>query len=729
VRAAWGFARDLFPHDGALPRTLHTAVVCWAGITGMGTLLGALGALTAPPLLAGVAALALALSLPKTRSALLCLCAGQRSAGPAEVKGALGAGARATAGGRVEAAWLAFWGAVLAFWAGRAVVGGLLELPTDWDTLMYHLPLVDHFLQARGLYSEDCAVWYNPCNNELVGLWMVAPFSGDFLIALNNLPAGIVFVLATVGLGGQLGLGRGLGHLTALAALANFAVVRQLLDAGNDVPVAGFLLAALSYGLRYVRAGHRPDLLLASTSLGLGAGVKYFALGPATAVGTALVLAAGLLRGPRQAGRVLVVGLLGALLGGGFWYARNAVRTGLPLYPMGLGSANDPLLEMYPDPWGSTLLGNGRPEVLPLVERALWQFAGPCHYVAFLLLPALVLGLAATAVVCGCRDRKVEGTFRLVLCIVLVGSGLALGATPFGAETLPGSLNMLQGGYSPVRFGLCFYSLTLLALALLLQDFSRVLGSFLAWVAPAPERAARLLVAFLAHLPQAAFAAAALYQAFTVFRGPLPGDLGTAALLGANLLLAGWVVWLAWLAWPGLRRGLALALGLGCCAAAGWAADALGQRWHARFAGHYDRLLHTKTFGTLAARGPAETRICALSYRYYPLLGSGRQFRVCQPKRVRDLPALLEYLRAHDLTTIAVLNADPFENGTYRDRAEWLRRSPGLFEPLRPDQTLSLFRVDRRAVEEALRPPEGKAASGTGGSAAHPAHHEELVTP
>jgi len=704
-----------------LASVLHTVVVCWACITGLSILLGALGILASPPLLAGGAALGLVLSFKEGRSFLVRLCSGrQRAVLSAIDSGCVlapeGLTTSAGIGAGNEVCWLVLWGAVLAFWVGRVIVGGLLELPTDWDTLMYHVPILDNFLQAHSLYSQDCAVWYDPSNNELFGLWMVAPFSGDFLIALNNLPAVILFVLATIGLGRQLGLRGNSCHLTALAALANFAVVRQLLDAGNDVPVAAFVLAALFYGLRYIRASHPPDLLFASICLGLGSGIKYYALGPAAVVGAALVLAALLLRGPRSAGRMLVIGLLGTLLGGGFWYVRNAVLTGLPLYPKGLAPANDPLLEIYPEPWRSTLLGSSRPEVLPLLEKALWQFAGPCHALAFLLLPASVLGLAATGLVGRYRGDKIEGTYRLVLCFILVGSGLALGITPFAAETLPGSLNMLQGGYSPIRFGLCLYSLSLLALAVLLQDLSQVLRAFIGWVAAKRSwtsldgsmrrRMGRLLAIFLVHLPQAAFAGAAFYQAYSIFQRRLPGNLGTACLVGANLLLASWVVRFSWLAWPGLRRGLVAALGIGCCATAGWAADTLSLHWHERFTGHYDRLLHTGTIGKLAALDPTTTRICALSYRYYPLLGSGRQFRVCQPKRVPDLADLLEYLQAHDLTIIAALNVDPFENGPYRDQAEWLRQNPRLFPPLHADRTLSLFRVDRSVLAETLQSPQ-----------------------
>jgi hypothetical protein len=81
------------------------------------------------------------------------------------------------------------WLLVLSFWAARVLLEGLPNFPRDFDSLMYHIPLIDHWLQAGSLYAPDCPLWYNASNNELLRLRIVAPFSGDFLVALNNVPA------------------------------------------------------------------------------------------------------------------------------------------------------------------------------------------------------------------------------------------------------------------------------------------------------------------------------------------------------------------------------------------------------------------------------------------------------------------------------------------------------------------------------------------------------------
>lgn len=77
------------------------------------------------------------------------------------------------------------WALALAFLLARVIEGEFWRFPSDWDTLTYHLLLVVQWLQRHSLYAPDEGNWANPGNNELIGLWCVAPFSGDFLISLT----------------------------------------------------------------------------------------------------------------------------------------------------------------------------------------------------------------------------------------------------------------------------------------------------------------------------------------------------------------------------------------------------------------------------------------------------------------------------------------------------------------------------------------------------------------
>ncbi len=134
----------------------------------------------------------------------------------------------------------------------------------------------DQWLQTRSLYAPRDAFWFNPGNNELVGLWVVAPFSGDFLIGLINLPGAILLSLGSIELARQVGLGRVYAFLAGLAAASTHVIFRQLTDAENDIAVAGLFLVSINYAIRHARSGAPGDLLLGATAIGLLAGIKYY---------------------------------------------------------------------------------------------------------------------------------------------------------------------------------------------------------------------------------------------------------------------------------------------------------------------------------------------------------------------------------------------------------------------------------------------------------------------
>jgi hypothetical protein len=557
---------------------------------------------------------------------------------------------------------------------------------------MYHLPLVDKWLQARSLYVPDFSHWYNPGNNELIALWLVAPFSGDFLVSLNNLPSVVLLAASMAELARQIQLPRGWCNLAALAALANVVVVKQLTDAENDVAVAAPFLACLAYGLRHARQGRLADLVLASTCLGLLAGVKYYALGYAAVAGTALVLLAVCSGGWRAGVRAVVVAVAGAMLLGGYWYLRNLWISGTPVFPLGMTRDTNLMAEMYPNIWRSTLLGNDNPEVPALLLHAVGAMAGLLYLVAACAAP-ITVGWAAAC----CLRRRIGPTQRLIRGVLggaLVGTGLVLGSTPFGAETTPGTLDMLRGAYQPVRFGLCFLSLVVLALVVLLTDVSRWLRRSLVRA----DRWRRLGAWAVEYGPKALFAGAVLMQMRLALGGQAHLELTESLLLAANVLMAGVLAAILRYGWPA-RWGL-VGITLGAAALAGVAVGTgwLAGRWHEGFAAHYDLMFGADAVSRLEELSGDGSRVCVLDYRPYPFFGSRRRIAVCQPLGVPSRPWLLEYYRVQGVDFVVVVVRDPFSRGRYEGLHDWHRKHPEWFEPLGSGPGAWLFRVERSAL-------------------------------
>ncbi|MFV0443217.1 MAG: hypothetical protein ACK5Q5_06575, partial [Planctomycetaceae bacterium] len=630
-------ARRLYPFDAVLQVAMHVLVLGWTWLVVAGCALGACGLLNAMSLAGGVLVLA---------GATYCWSRCYEDAG-LEVEPPMTRGNGSTWG--TLAGWIV-WTSVASVSAGLVVIRGVIRFPGDWDTLMYHLPLIDLWLQTGSLYVPECAVWHAPGNNELWGLWWAAPFSGDFWAGLINIPAGLLLALGTFEFAGRLGISHLLRHACTLAATGSYVVLLQMTNAKNDIAVAGLFMTGLAYGARHLQGGSRRDLVFAGVALGLVAGIKYYALGYAGAAWLLLVSAWWLRKGVRAA--LQLGGLLGALMiaPAGYWYARNTWNTGAPLYPLGYSGANAEELEsrLQRSLGGSSFLGSGRSELWRRYLDAVWLDGGPCQTVAILVLPFSLLWLMGGEIL-SLRTRRDSGAVGLRAGVVLgtLVSWLSFAATPFTVD--PENESLLRSTVLVVRFSLVPQSLSVVALAVALSDVQ-------AWVTR--------------HIGGHAGSCAG---------GLLPLLFGTTALWSFSrntirVFDGEWLVLLiafdAALLLFGIRR-LSITFGrghttfrrvlkTGCLTLGMGGAIAitqwLSEGWHGGFARHYDLRFGTRMFSRLEAMERLRPSVAALPFRYYPFFGSRRQFRVHRPLRVMSLDYLFRFLVVNEIDLIAVVH-------------------------------------------------------------------------
>jgi hypothetical protein len=560
----------------------------------------------------------------------------------------------------------------------------LLRFPDDWDTLMYHLPLVDHWLQAQDLYASAGLRWSDPGNNELLALWLVAPFSGDFLHALNNLPAAILLACGAFELGKHVGLASTWRHLTSLAAVTNFVVFRQVTDAENDVAVAACFITFLGYAYRYSDGRRRADLVLGAVTLGILAGVKFYALGYAGAAG---ITALALLWRRHDRGvafRAAAIGMIGCVVFGGYWYVRNWIAGGSPLYPIGAPVESGRAAGGYPDLWATTFLGNGRPELPGLTLQAVWGMTGPCHLIGLVGLPISFVWLLASARGDRCGEPVAAGQrdLRLTLAAATLAAGFVWGITPFAVEDAPGTLNQMHWQYCPVRYGMCFLTLSVIAAAVTLQDLGTGMKRFVlrARAVGIPGKGARLAGEVLGVISLAAFAGGVLVQTRLAADPRLHGHLADELLVGGNALLL--ALNLRWVCSLRHRRLTTVAVGLlGVVAVFG--ITSLARQWHAGFIPHYDKMLGRGVFRHIAETQPPGTTICVLDMRAYPFFGSFRQFRVCQPPLVGSYKWWISYKSNHDVKLLAARFDVGGEFQGWRLVRLWIVEHPEAFVPVK----------------------------------------------
>ena len=300
----------LVPAGEGVLRLLAWLVVAWAQVAGVLLLLGAVHALYPGSVLAAEAVVAVA-------------CARFLPPGRALARPRLGWPALLTIGAVA---------AVIAYWAAYSVGAPSAE----FDSNRYHIVNVAHWLSSHETWSLPFAqpsdhTALEPGNGEIVSLWLMLPFGDDRLAYTTNLAAALLLAVAAAALVRELGGRAWTGGVAALSILlSTFVATAFPHSILTDLWAVGGIAAAVALGLAASRLGLGRLWALAGVAAGLSAGTKYADLVPAAATLVVLLVAA---RAPRRSA-LLAAG--GAAAAAGFWYVRNALITGDPVYPQGL---------------------------------------------------------------------------------------------------------------------------------------------------------------------------------------------------------------------------------------------------------------------------------------------------------------------------------------------------------------------------------------------------------
>jgi hypothetical protein len=310
-----------------LHAVLGTAVVFWAVSTVGLEILGTAGAIRPGALLIlGAVALAAGWGIRRSFPAIDRDSLGQRS---------------------MSAEATFSWDAVagLALLLSAALVLGmrslLLAVKVVSDGPIYHLYFAVRWWKAGRLFlvaapfGENAATYF-PANGDLWFTWLITAWGGDRLARVGQAPFLVLASLAAFGCARLLGAGRS----ASLVATCWFASSTPLLLYSfepnvDTIFVAGYLIAAFFF-LRASRDPNDPfaifhGALAAGEALGTKAvGVVF--VPPLLAVAIAVILFQSVPVRTKLA-RTLVV-LFAPLLTGGYWYFRNTLLTGNPVYPL-----------------------------------------------------------------------------------------------------------------------------------------------------------------------------------------------------------------------------------------------------------------------------------------------------------------------------------------------------------------------------------------------------------
>ena len=294
-----------------------------------------------------------------------------------------------TAGLTVLAAWkrsrlLQAWGElrrlflpILSFARGHpihagafALVLGLIGLrmavnvwffpPYVWDVLTYHLPKVAEWVQHGDLHVPDLPVarvfW--PAGFELLQAWWCVFSHGDAVVEMPGLLFYALACMSVFAVSRQLQVGRRAAAWSMVVFALTPVLALNAVSCKNDVAIAALFLYLTALWCRPVpTAGAFKRWFLSGLIVVMGVGIKptlVFIL-----PGLLLVARLGMRRSDflplcrlRGQGWLAALFLLACGLGG-YWYFRNWIRFGHPLYPVSMtGDGLKPLSGVFSMAWG-----------------------------------------------------------------------------------------------------------------------------------------------------------------------------------------------------------------------------------------------------------------------------------------------------------------------------------------------------------------------------------------
>lgn len=219
-----------------------------------------------------------------------------------------------------------------------------LQIVTESDSLVYHMPFVARWLQLQHIWEPYFTAYagplgYYPSNYELFLVWFVLPFHSDLMVNLVNFFLYPLFFMLFYLVLRQFSVRYDLALLITFVGTTIPVTLRQLGIPQNDLFFMLFFLYSIYFLFSFLR--HRNGLYVSLLGLSLGVffGTKYTGVpGALPLFVMCLVSVLWAAFKDKQVGRTIVkllpLFILLFLLGGGFWYLRNFVLTGNPFFPI-----------------------------------------------------------------------------------------------------------------------------------------------------------------------------------------------------------------------------------------------------------------------------------------------------------------------------------------------------------------------------------------------------------
>jgi len=223
---------------------------------------------------------------------------------------------------------------------GWIVFIGLLFPITDWDGNSYHMTFVADVIQNQNIFDTPTSIpWLvgYPKGGELVQLWNVIFTRSDVVVDLSQIPFVLLGCYALFSLSKRAGATDWSARFSSLLFLFIPIIINELKTTYVDVMLCSLFLAALALAIkRHLRTA---DFLLLGCIFSLLIAIK--STGALMVLSTGLVLTINValhIKHQRNIGYFIkrYILCLMPMVFGAYWYIKNWVLFGSPIYPFGL---------------------------------------------------------------------------------------------------------------------------------------------------------------------------------------------------------------------------------------------------------------------------------------------------------------------------------------------------------------------------------------------------------
>lgn len=242
--------------------------------------------------------------------------------------------------------WIFLFGGVAIVYAVVLAIVALSSI-RGYDSLAYHLPLAASWLNHSSLTTnvEESATFFFPANAEFFIRWMLT--ISDRLAFLPAFLEGLACLYVIFKIARELGQPRAAAVVAACSAASCVLLSFIATTAYIDGFMALTLLLSMLFLLRTMRSGDRSTVIALGTAVGLALGSKYSAIQPVIVI--AGIWSWRLARRNFRAyegcfrvldwpaiGRELIAFAVPVVLCSAYWYVRNLIEHGNPLYPFAI---------------------------------------------------------------------------------------------------------------------------------------------------------------------------------------------------------------------------------------------------------------------------------------------------------------------------------------------------------------------------------------------------------